>query len=413
MTGAPVVVIVGAGFGGLAAARALRGAPVEVLLLDRNNYHLFQPLLYQVATAGLTPGDIAYPVRVIFRSQRNVEFRMTEVVGADLENRSLLTTNGPLRYDYLILALGAETSFFGLRAVEQHGFALKGIPDAVSIRNHVLRSFEQAIQEPEPGRRRELLTIVVAGGGPTGVEMAGAFAELIRFVLARDQRRLDLSEVQVVLVEGAPRILPTFDQTLSHAAARSLERKGVVVRTGVFLEDYDGRQVRLKGGESIPARTLIWAAGVQASRLGEALGVERGRLGRILVEPTLELPGRPGVFVIGDAAHLEEGGRPLPMMAPPAIQMGRTAARNILHRIHDEPPEAFRYRDPGSLATIGRNAAVAHVHGFKFTGFTAWIVWLAVHLIQLIGFRNRLVVLVNWAWEYFRYEKAAYLIGPE
>ncbi len=409
----PCVVIVGAGFGGLAAARALRGKPVEVLLLDRNNYHLFQPLLYQVATAGLTPGDIAYPVRVIFRSQRNVEFRMTEVVGADLERRSLITRNGLVRYDYLILALGAETSFFGLEAVERHGLGLKGVPDAVAIRNHVLRSFEQAVQEPDPERRRELLTIVVAGGGPTGVEMAGAFAELIRLVLARDHRRLDLREVRVVLLEAAPRILPTFDEDLSAAAARSLERKGVQVRTGAALEDYDGRRVRLKGGEDIPARTLVWAAGVKAARLGEDLRLERGRQGRILVNPTLDLPSHPEVHVIGDAAYLEEDGRPLPMMAPPAIQMGRTAARNVLHRIRGEPPEPFRYRDPGSLATIGRNAAVARVHGLKFTGFTAWVVWLAVHLIQLIGFRNRLVVLVNWAWDYFRYEKAAYLIGPE
>lgn len=409
----PTVLVAGAGFGGLAAARELAGAPVRVLLVDRNNYHLFQPLLYQVATAGLAPADIAYPVRVIFRRQRNVEFRLAEILGAEVARRRLITAEGAIPYDHLILALGAETDFFGLESVRRHAFGLKGIGDAVAIRNHLLRCFERAVQEGDPDRRRELLTIVVAGGGPTGVEMAGAVSELIRLVVARDVRGLDLTEVRVVLLEAASRILSTFHDSSSAAAARSLERKGVRVRTNAALEGYDGRTVHLRGGDSFRAATVLWTAGVRASPIGEGLGVERGRLGRIHVEPTLELPGRPEISVIGDAAHLEAGGRPVPMMAPPAIQMGRTAARNVLRRLGGGSAEPFRFRDPGSLATIGRNAAVAEVGGFRFTGFAAWLVWLSVHLVQLIGFRNRLVVLLKWAWEYFRYEKAGYLIGPE
>ncbi len=386
---------------------------MRILLLDRNNYHLFQPLLYQVATAGLQPGDIAYPVRVIFRGQKNLEFRMAELLGAELDRKVVLTSTGPVPYDHLILALGAETDFFGLESVSRHAFPLKGVADAVAIRNHVLRCFEQAVHEPDAALRRELVTIVVVGDGPTGVEMAGALSELVRLVLARDLPGLDLREVKVVLLEASARILPAFDEDLGAAAARSLARKGVEVRTSAAVEDCDGRAVRLRGGQLLRAATVLWAAGVRASSLGEAIGVERARLGRIVVEPTLALPGYPEVSVVGDAAHVVDRGQPIPMMAPPAIQMGRTAARNVLLRLQGKPAEPFRYRDPGSLATIGRNAAVAHVRGLKFTGFPAWVVWLGVHLVWLIGFRNRLVVLVNWAWEYFRYQKAGYLIGPE
>lgn len=409
----PTVVIAGAGFGGLAAARALRGAPVRLVLLDRNNYHLFQPLLYQVATAGLQPGDIAYPVRVIFRRQKNVEFRMTELVGADLDRKVVVTSTGPVAYDHLVLALGAEPDFLGLDSVRRHAFPLKGLADAVAIRSRVLRCFEQAVHEPDGERRRRLLTMVVVGGGPTGVEMAGALAELVRLVLARDLRGLDLKEVKVVLLEASSRILPTFDEDLSAAAARSLGRKGVEVRTNTAVEECDGHTVHLRGGQLLPAATVVWAAGVRASSFGKTIGLERARLDRIVVEPTLALPGRPEVSVIGDAASVTNRGQPIPMMAPPAIQMGRAAARNVLLRLEGKPAVPFRYRDPGSLATIGRNAAVAHVRGLKFTGFPAWVVWLGVHLVWLIGFRNRLVVLVNWAWEYFRYQKAGYLVGPE
>ncbi|MBZ5640461.1 MAG: NAD(P)/FAD-dependent oxidoreductase [Acidobacteriia bacterium] len=411
MSGAPPrVVVVGAGFGGLSAARALRHAPVEVVLLDRRNYHLFQPLLYQVATAGLTPGEIAYPVRAIFRRQRNLEFRVAEVTGIDLGRREVETGDGAVRYDYLVLAIGAETDFFGLESVRRHAFGLKDVDDAVALRNHVLTCFERAAVEREPSRRRAELTFAVAGGGPTGVETAGALSELIRLVLARDFTRLDLGEVRVVLVEASPRLLPGMPDDLSAVAVASLGRKRVEVWLGTAVEDYDGERVRLAGGETLDARTLVWAAGARAAGLAGRLSLATGRAGRIRVDPTLELPGHAGAFVIGDAAYLEAEGAPFPMMAPVAMQMGDLAARNVVRRAAGQEPIPFRYRDPGSLATIGRNSAGAYIHGLKFRGFAAWVVWLLVHLIRLIGFRNRIVVLVNWAWDYFFYESAVRLI---
>ncbi len=410
----PTVVVVGAGFGGLRAARALRRAPVEVVLVDRHNYHLFQPLLYQVATAGLEPEQIARPVRAILRRQRNADFRLVEVTGLDLGRRELATDAGPLRYDYLVLAVGGETNFFGLDAVRRHGFALKDLPDALGIRHHVLRSFEQAVLESDADRRRALLTFVVVGGGPTGVEMAGALSELIRLVLARDYPRLNIKDVRILLLEGADRLLGGFPPRLSEAAARTLWRKMVEVRHGAAVADYDGAAVRLRGGEVIPAHTLIWAAGAAAVSLTSRLGLPIGKQGRIAVEPTLQVRGHPEVFVIGDVAYLEHDGQPLPMMAPVAIQQAVTAAGNIARLVRGgaEALRAFRYRNPGTLATIGRNAAVAHIRGIAFTGFPAWVVWLVVHLIQIIGFRNKLFVLLNWAWDYFFYERASRLITP-
>jgi NADH dehydrogenase len=411
--GRPRVVIVGAGFGGIHAARALRRADVDVVLLDRNNYHLFQPLLYQVATAGLTPSEIAYPVRAILRKQRNASFRVEEVTGVDFEARTLRATSGPIPYDHLILAIGAQTNFFGLTGVERHGFALKDVRDAVAIRNHVLQCFERAVLERDPERRTALLTFVVAGGGPTGVEMAGALSELMRLVLKKDYEDLDLADVRVILVESLGRLLSGMPESLGEAARTSLERKSVRTRFGAVVEDYDGTRVRLKGGETIAACTLIWAAGAKAATLTTTLGIAMGKSARIVVEPTLQVKGHPEVWVVGDAAYLEAEGAPLPMMAPPAIQMGELAARNIERVLAGRPLVPFRFEDPGSLATIGRNSAVAYVHGMKFTGFVAWMVWLFVHLVQLIGFRNRIVVLVNWAWDYFLYERAVRLITRE
>ena len=408
----PTVVVVGAGFGGLRAVRALRRAPVEVVLVDRHNYHLFQPLLYQVATAGLEPEQIARPVRAILRGQKNADFRLVEVTGLDLAQRHLVTDAGPIPYDYLVLAVGGETNFFGLDAVRRHGFALKDLPDALGIRHHVLRSFEQAVLEPDADRRRALLTFVVVGGGPTGVEMAGALSELIRLVLARDYPRLNIKDVRILLLEAADRLLGGFPPRLSEAAARTLWRKMVEVRHGAAVADYDGAVVRLRGGEVIPAHTLIWAAGAAAVSLTGRLGLPTAKQGRITVEPTLQVRGHPEVFVIGDAAYLEHDGEPLPMMAPVAIQQAETAAGNIARLVRGETPRAFRYRNPGTLATIGRNAAVAHIRGIAFTGFPAWVVWLVVHLIQIIGFRNKLFVLLNWAWDYFFYERASRLITP-
>jgi NADH dehydrogenase len=406
----PTVVVVCAGFGGLRAARALRKAPVNVLLVDRHNYHLFQPLLYQVATAGLEPEEIAKPVRAVLRGQRNFDFRLAPVTGVDFAARELATDDGPIGYDYLILATGAAANFFGLKGVEQCGLTLKDIPDAVRIRNNVLSCFEEAMFEPDAEQRRALLTFVVVGGGPTGVEMAGALSELIRLVLVKDYRRLDLKDVRILLLEAGNRLLAGFPERLSEAAASTLWKKHVEVRHGALVTGFDGRAATLKSGEVVPARTLIWAAGVQAAPLAKALGVPTAHLGRVKVEPTLQLAGHPEVFVIGDAAYLEAQGPSLPMMAPVAIQMGETVARSIRRLLAGDQAVPFVYKDPGSLATIGRNAAVARIHGVSFTGFPAWVVWLVVHIIQLIGFRNRLFVLTNWAWDYFFYDRAVRLI---
>ena len=406
----PTVVIVGAGFGGLRAAHTLRGAPVDVILVDRHNYHLFQPLLYQVATAGLEPEQIAKPVRAILRGQANLEFRMTEVTGLDTGAKRVATADGTIAYDYLILAVGGETNYFGLESVPRNGFGLKDIPEAIRIRNHVLHAFERAVLEPDPELRRAGLTFAVVGGGPTGVEMAGALSELIRLVLVKDYPRLNVKDVRVLLIEATDRLLGPMPARLRDAAAETLWRKHVEVRFGATVAEYDGARVLLKSGEVIPARTLIWAAGVKAVSLTGQLGLATGRQGRIPVTERLEAAGHPGVYVIGDAAYLEVNGQPLPMMAPVAIQMAETAARNIRRHVGGEPGVAFRYRDPGSLATIGRNAAVAYIWGIGFTGFPAWVVWLVVHIIQLIGFRNKLFVLLNWAWDYFFYERAARLI---
>lgn len=400
----------GAGFGGLRLARALRRAPVQVVLVDRNNYHLFQPLLYQVATAGLEPEQIAKPVRAILRRQKNFDFRMVEVSGVDFAQRRLDTSAGPIAYDYLVLAHGGETNFFGLDSMMKHGLGLKDIPDAVKIRNHVLTCFEQAMLETDAERRRARLTFIVVGGGPTGVEMAGALSELIRLVLVKDYPRLNIKDVRILLLEATDKLLAALPERLREAAVKTLWRKWIEVRFSAVVADFDGERVRLKSGEVIPARTVIWAAGVRAAPLSSRLGLPAGRQGRIPVEPTLQVPGHPEVFIIGDASYLEENGEPLPMVAPVAMQMAVTAARNIVRTLQGKPLETFRYRDQGTLATIGRNAAVANVYGIEARGFVAWVMWLGIHIIQLIGFRNKLFVLLNWAWDYFFYERAARLI---
>jgi len=401
---------VGAGFGGLNAARALRKAPAQVVLLDRNNYHLFQPLLYQVATAGLEPEEIAKPARAILRGQKNFDFRLVDVTRVDLAARTLETSAGPIAYDYLVLAPGGETNFFGLDSMQRHGLGLKDIPDAIAIRNHVLTCFEQAMLEPDAERRRALLTFIVVGGGPTGVEMAGALSELIRLVLVKDYPRLNIKDVRILLLEATDRLLAALPERLREAAAKTLWRKWIDVRFGAQVADFDGTELRLKSSEVIPARTVIWAAGVRASPLNATLGLTVARQGRIPVEPTLQVAGHPEVYIIGDAAYREQDGEPLPMVAPVAIQMGQSVARNIKRQLRGRPLEPFRYRDQGTLATIGRNAAVANVFGVQASGFIAWVMWLGIHIIQLIGFRNKLFVLINWAWDYFFYERAARLI---
>jgi NADH dehydrogenase len=406
----PLVAIVGAGFGGLRAAQSLRHAPVDVVVIDRNNYHLFQPLLYQVATAALPPNEIAQPARSVLRGQSNTTFRMATVTDVDLAGKRLLLDTGEQPYDYVILAAGSQTNYFGIASLAEHAYGLKGLGDAILIRNHLLCQFEKAMQTDDPDECEALLTFVIVGGGPTGVECAGALSELVDYVLVKDYPWLENTDVCIYLLEAMNTLLPGLDPALQQDAAEALDRRHVHVRCQAGVTGYDGRQVTLSSGETIAAGTLIWAAGVRAVDLMSELGVPQGRGGRVVVEPTLQLPSHPEVFVVGDAAHLEHAGRPLPMVAPVAMQQGALAAANIQRLIQGEPLRTFTYKDPGSLATIGRNEAVAQLGRFKFRGFIAWVLWLGVHIIQLIGFRNRLVVLINWAWEYLFHERGARII---
>jgi len=409
----PHVIVIGAGFGGLRAARALRNAPVKVTLVDRNNYHLFQPLLYQVATSGLSPDEIAHPVRSIFRGQKNLSFHMGSVTGIDLKNKVVANESGSMPYDYLILAPGGVTNYYGLNAVEKAGFGLKDLDDATRMRNHLLEQFEKAAKEPDPVRRRALLTFVIVGGGPTGVETAGAISELIRMVQLKDYPGMDINDVRVVLLEAMDRLLGAMPEEQGKFTAGVLARKHVEVLFNTAVANYDGQEVKLKDGSSIPACTLIWAAGVRASRLLDTLGLPQDRMGRVKVTQTLQVEEYPEVFVIGDAANVTDPqGTPLPMLAPVAMQAGESAAKNIVRLIEGKALEPFVYRDPGVMATIGRNQAVAQLGRLKFRGFIAWVMWIVVHIYQLIGFRNRLAVLVDWAWNYFFYERAVRLIGP-
>ncbi|HLG51082.1 MAG TPA: NAD(P)/FAD-dependent oxidoreductase [Chloroflexota bacterium] len=408
--GWPRVVIVGAGFGGLRVARGLAGVEADVLIVDRHNYHCFQPLLYQVATAALEPEEIAQPVRRILRGIPNVRFRMAEVEHIDAEHQQLLTADGPIPYDYLVLATGSVPNFFGLDAVATHAFGLKDLNQAVALRNHVLGCFERAVSEPDPERRAALLTFVVAGGGPTGVEYAGALAELIRLVLAHDYAGLDIKESRVILVEAGPTVLPTLAPSLQKAAIRSLSQKGVDVRTRAAVKGYDGETICLSDGSTIRTRTLVWAAGVRAVPLPSTPPLPTAPNGRIKVGPTLQVEGFPNIYAIGDLAQFAADGTPLPMVAPVAIQQGETVAENLRRQIAGQPLIRFVYRDRGSMATIGRNAAVAQLGRLRLTGFPAWVMWLLVHLVQLISFRNRMLVLINWTWDYFFYDRAVRLI---
>jgi len=407
-TNRPRVVIIGAGFGGLNAARELAHAPVEVLILDRNNYHGFWPLLYQVATAGLDPEEIAQPVRAITRSTPNTDFMLATVHGIDREHKVVHTDGGDVAYDELVVSPGSATNFFGIEEVEREGFELKDIPDGVGIRNHLLRCFEQAVRETDAERRRTLLTFAVVGGGPTGVELSGSIAELIRHVLLRDYPQLNRQEMRVVLVEATDRILLSFPQSLSDKAQRTLTSLGVELRLNASVAGYDDHVLQFKDGTSLATETVIWTAGVKGTALGATLDVPLERGGRVPVTPELHLQDDPHVWVIGDLAHLTgKQGKPLPQIAPVAMQQGRHAARNIVRKLRGEPLKRFHYVDKGSLATIGRRSAVAEFWNIKWSGPLAWYVWLVVHIWYLVGFRNRVQVMLNWAYYYFTYERGS------
>jgi len=408
----PRVVVVGGGFGGLSAVRALRRAPVRLTLIDRQNHHLFQPLLYQVATAALNPSDIAEPIRRILRHQANAEVLLGEVVSIDLEAKQVELEDELVPFDYLILATGASHSYFGHDEWAPFAPGLKSIDDALEIRRRVLFAFEAAERELDPARRNAWLTFVIVGAGPTGVELAGALAEIARHALARDFRHIDPTQARVILLEGSPRVLPPYLPELSEKARKQLEAMGVDVRTGQMVTAIDAEGVGI-GSERIEARTVLWAAGVAASPLARSLGVPLDRAGRVRVNPDLTIPGRDDVYVVGDLATLEQDGKPIPGVAPAAMQEAVHAAHNIERTLRGESRQPFHYHDKGSLATIGRAAAVADLGRVKLSGLLAWLAWLFIHILFLIGFRNRFVVLFEWAWSYFTYDRGARLItGP-
>jgi len=407
------VVIVGGGFGGLYTARALARTRVQITLVDRRNHHLFQPLLYQVATAAVNPSDIAAPIRSVLRRQRNATVLLAEAQAVDLATRRVLLSDGALAYDYLVLATGATHSYFGHDAWAYDAPGLKSIEDALTIRRRILLAYEAAERQSDPACRREWLTFVIVGGGPTGVELAGALAEISRHALAAEFRHIDPREARVVLIEGQERILPPYPPRLSERAARQLRRLGVEVRLGTHVSAIDSRGVTL-AGERLQARTVIWAAGVAASPLARSLGVPLDAAGRVLVEPDLSIPGRPEAFVIGDLAALFQDGRLVPGVSPAAIQEARHVAASIRRALRGGGSRPFRYLDKGSFAVIGRGAAVGDVFGrLQLSGFPAWLAWLGIHIYFLIGFRNRLLVLLHWAYSYLTYRRGARLITGE
>jgi NADH dehydrogenase len=406
----PRVVIVGAGFGGLAAARSLRHVAVDVIMVDRNNYHLFQPLLYQVASGLLDPSAIASPVRTIVRRSRNVDVLRAEVTAVDMQQRRVITSAGALAYDYLVVASGSVTNYFGNDEARRHSTGLKDLSEALALRSRLLTCFERAGLSTDPAVRRRLLTFAVVGAGPTGVEYSGAVAELINHVLPKDYRRIDFSEVSVVLIEAGERILATFVPRLSRLATRSLERKGVriILRESVRAADEHG--LVLSSGDRIEAATVVWTAGVRAAGVLSIDGDAITRDGRVKVTPSLNLADHPEVFVIGDAGAVEQAGVVLPMLAPVAIQGGKYAGRAIAARLGGRDIPAFRYRDKGTMATVGRGAAVAQIGPLHINGLVGWFIWIFVHLLYLVGFRSRALALVSWAWNYFFWDRPVRLI---
>jgi NADH dehydrogenase len=408
---APHVVILGGGFGGLTAAQALSTPKVRVTLVDRSNHHLFQPLLYQVAMAGLSPAEIASPIRAILAHQKNARVLLAEAVDFDLDTKVVKLVDGEISYDFLIVATGAQTSYFGHDEWAEHALGLKSLTDAIEIRERVLLAFERAERETDATKREHLLTFVVIGGGPTGVELAGAIAELARHVLARDFRSIDLAATRVILLEAGTRILSTFPEKLSGKAVKQLAELGVEVRHEARVTNIDALGVHL-GDELLASATVLWGAGVRATPLGEKLGVPLDRAGRVIVQPDLTLPDHPEVFVIGDMATMNgKDGKPLPGVSPVAMQQARCAAKSIRAALGGKPRVSFEYFDKGTMATIGRSRAIADLAGgMRLSGFLAWVAWLLIHLVLLIGYRNRLAVLIDWFWSYVTYRRGARLI---
>jgi NADH dehydrogenase len=406
----PHVVIIGAGFAGLHAGLALAKAKIRVTLVDRRNHHTFQPLLYQVATAALSPGEIAYPIRHIFKDYENVSVLLAEATSFDLQRRKLQLEDDELSYDYLIVAAGATHAYFGHPEWATYAPGLKSVEDATEIRRRMLLAFEIAERRAHLNHAPEPITLVVVGGGPTGVELAGALADIAQHVLASDFRSIDPRSTRIVLIEAGPRILPTFSEDLSASAVRQLNRLGVEVMTGAAVTGIDATHVYF-GEYAFPASVVLWCAGVSASPLGKFLGAPTDHAGRVQVQPDLTIAGHPEVFIVGDQASVfQENGKPVPGVAPAAIQMGKFAAACVLGDLRGEARKSFRYRDKGNLATIGRSSAIADIRGFKVSGFTAWLTWLFVHLLFLIGFRSRIQVLWEWFWEYVTFQRGARLI---
>jgi NADH dehydrogenase len=407
----PHVVIIGGGFGGLWAAKALKHAPVRVTLLDRHNYHVFQPLLYQVATAALSPGDIASPIRWILRRQRNTRVLLAEARNIDIAAKRVDLDHGDsLSYDYLIVAAGSSSSYFGHDSWQENAPSLKTLDDALQIRGRMLLAYEIAEREENPELRKMLLTFVIVGGGPTGVEMAGAIAEIARQTLSDEFRSIRTDQARVLLIEAGPSILPAFPEHLRHAARKSLTKLGVEVRENATVTNVEDGRVWL-GSERIAAGTVMWAAGVTASPLGKSLGVPTDKAGRVLVQPDLSIPGHPEVFVVGDLAALKDpNGQQYPGVAQVAMQQATSAAGTIARTIKGQTRKPFKYRNLGNMATIGRNAAVADLNWLQASGFVAWVLWLTIHIFWLIGFRNRLTVLVQWAGAYLTYQRSVRLI---
>ena len=411
MTDRKHVVIVGGGFGGLNAARSLRNAPVRVTLVDRTNHHLFQPLLYQVATAGLSPADIAVPIRSVLSTQKNARVLLAEATGVDLQEKQLLLDKGKLEYDYLVLAVGATHNFFGHDDWASHALGLKTLDEALSIRERMLLAFEAAERSTDPEARKRLLTFVVIGGGPTGVEMAGSFSELARHVLACDFRAIDPSATRVVLVEAGPRILCAFPEALAARAEAQLAALGVEVHKGQPVAHIDESGIAFKDGTRLSAATVVWAAGIRGTPFAKNLGVELDRGGRVIVGPDCSIPGHPEVFAIGDMAAMRDAaGVDVPGLCPAAIQEGNYVAATIRADISGKPRKPFTYIDKGTMATVGRRRAIAKVRSLELSGMIAWLAWMAIHVLFLIGFHNRFVVMFNWAWQYFTWKRGARLI---